>query len=412
MKKHTTYVLALLLFCSLIAEAQNTNIGEFSVLENTQISSLQDFENRATGSVINDGELFFYRNLTNNGILDYTTGGNGLTRFISNTPQDISGSEFCFFNNIVFNNATAGLNDISLNTTISIANQANFNNGIVNSESALGDIIFENNAVVFNVSNESFVDGTAHKEGDTDFEFPIGDFEYYRPASISAPSASSSEFSAKYFLENPDTNFPVANRTGVIQLINDSEYWTIENTSGNENEEVFITLSFSSATTPENILAEPQSAIHIVRWDEPQQLWVSEGGVINTANNTITTRTTVSDFGVFTLARVDEELILPGDGVIYNAISANNDGINDVFLIDNIEEYENNEVEIFNRWGTKVFSTKMYGTSGNVFRGESPNSTERFLPTGTYFYVINYDYIENGATERVQVAGYLYLNTN
>lgn len=408
MIKHIIYILSLLLFCSLKAEAQIINFGDFNVLENTQISSLEDFENRATGSVINDGEIFFYRSLTNNGILDYTIGG--LTRFISDNTQNISGSEFCFFNDIVFNNTTAGFNDILLNTTISIANQANFANGIVNSESALGDIIFENNAEVFNASNESFVDGTAHKEGNTNFDFPIGDFQHYRPASISAPSASSSEFSATYFLENPDANFPVANRSGVIELINDSEYWAIENTSGNE--EVFITLSFNSATTPENILAEPQTAVHIVRWDESDQLWVSEGGAIDTANNTITTRTTMSDYGVFTLGRVDEDLILPGGAVIYNAISANNDGVNDFFIIDNIEEFENNKVEVFNRWGTEVFSTKMYGTNGNVFRGESPGNSERFLPSATYFYVISYDFTVNGATERVRTAGYLYLNSD
>ena len=410
MKKHTIYVLPLLFLCSLTAEAQIINFGEFNVLENTQISSIEDFENRATGSIINDGEIFFYSNLTNNGILDYTIGGNGLTRFISDNTQDISGSEFCFFNNIVFNNTTSGLNDISLNTSISIADQANFTNGIVNSESALGAIIFENNAVAFNASNESFVDGTADKEGATDFEFPIGDQEHYRPASIGAPLESSSEFSAKYFFENPGLNFPVANRTGVIELISDSEYWTIENTSGSE--EVFITLSFNEATTPASILAEPQSAIYIVRWDEPQQLWIAEGGVIDTANNTISTRTTISDYGVFTLGRVDEDLILPGGGVIYNAISANNDGINDFFLIDNIEDFENNKVEIFNKWGTKVFSTKMYGTSENVFRGESRGNSESFLPSGTYFYVISYDYTTNETTQRVQTAGYLYLNSD
>ena len=410
MKKHTIYVLPLLLLCSPMAEAQTSNLGDLVVLEGTSFSTDQVFINTASGSFINDGETIFYGDLTNNGILDYTIGGNGLTRFISNNTQDISGSEFCFFNNIVFNNTTAGFNDISLNTTISIADQANFTNGIVNSESALGDIIFENTAVAFNASNESFVDGTTNKEGATDFEFPIGDQEYYRPALISAPLESSSKFSAKYFFENPNPSFPVANRTGEIELINENEYWIIENTSGSE--EVFITLSFNAATTPENIIAEPRTAINIVRWNEADQVWVSEGGIVDTVNNTITTRTTVEDYGVFTLGRVDEDKILPGGGVVFNAISANNDGINDEFLIGNIDDFQNNTVEIFNKWGKEVFSTKMYGTNGNVFRGESPDSSERFLPTGTYFYIITYDFTENGTTERVEDAGYLYINSD
>ncbi len=81
-----------------------------------------------------------------------------------------------------------------------------------------------------------------------------------------------------------------------------------------------------------------------------------------------------------------------------------------VFLIENIEAFPDNSVEIFNRWGVKVFSTQTYNNSSNAFVGEANgrvtlNANEQ-LPTGTYFYVIKY--VKNDEVK--QKSGYLYLN--
>ena len=74
---------------------------------------------------------------------------------------------------------------------------------------------------------------------------------------------------------------------------------------------------------------------------------------------------------------------------VYNEFTPNNDGANDLFRIDCIESYPNNELKVFNRYGALVYSKQHYendwdGTanvSGVVNRGD-------MLPTGTYFYVI------------------------
>jgi len=74
---------------------------------------------------------------------------------------------------------------------------------------------------------------------------------------------------------------------------------------------------------------------------------------------------------------------------VYNEFTPNNDGSNDLFRIDCIETYPNNELKVFNRYGSLVYSRQHYendwdGTanvSGVVNRGD-------MLPTGTYFYVI------------------------
>ncbi|WP_456312665.1 Ig-like domain-containing protein [Pseudomonas shirazensis] len=75
---------------------------------------------------------------------------------------------------------------------------------------------------------------------------------------------------------------------------------------------------------------------------------------------------------------------------VYNEFTPNNDGANDLFRIDCIESYPNNELKVYNRYGALVYSKKKYendwdGTanvSGVINRGD-------MLPTGTYFYVID-----------------------
>ncbi|GEM_PF-6575024 len=68
---------------------------------------------------------------------------------------------------------------------------------------------------------------------------------------------------------------------------------------------------------------------------------------------------------------------------VYTGFSPNDDGVNDVFKIKNIEQYPNNELKIYNRWGKSVYSTKGYR---NGWNGEYRNTK---LPDGSYFYFLN-----------------------
>lgn len=66
----------------------------------------------------------------------------------------------------------------------------------------------------------------------------------------------------------------------------------------------------------------------------------------------------------------------------YNGINLN--GINSTFVIDNIEEYPNAKVMIFNRWGKELFNTTSYNNKENYW----PRKNESVIP-GTYFYYID-----------------------
>ena len=99
---------------------------------------------------------------------------------------------------------------------------------------------------------------------------------------------------------------------------------------------------------------------------------------------------------------------------VYNAVSPDGDGKNDVFYLEGIECFPDNTVEIFNRWGAKVFETRGYDNSSNVFRGHSEGkntiSRNEALPTGTYFYILRYDFTADGNQhEKIEKSGYLYV---
>lgn len=68
-----------------------------------------------------------------------------------------------------------------------------------------------------------------------------------------------------------------------------------------------------------------------------------------------------------------------------NAITPNSDGMNDSFVIDKIGDFENNTLQIFNKWGTLVYSAAPYK---NEFTGVSSSGKE--LPDEIYYYIFNY----------------------
>ncbi|MFV8357731.1 gliding motility-associated C-terminal domain-containing protein [Flavobacterium sp. XS1P32] len=107
-----------------------------------------------------------------------------------------------------------------------------------------------------------------------------------------------------------------------------------------------------------------------------------------------------------------------GSVVVHNAFSPNGDGINEKFVIDNIDDtvcYPDNTVEIYNRWGVLVYETKGYNNTSNAFEGISVGRSiiqqSTGLPTGTYFYILSYTSLDGtGKTITNKKDGYLYLS--
>ncbi len=92
---------------------------------------------------------------------------------------------------------------------------------------------------------------------------------------------------------------------------------------------------------------------------------------------------------------------------IPDAFSPNGDGTNDVFYIPNLEYYPQSNIQIFNRWGSLIYSSAPYK---NNWAGEDTHSaaigTE--LPTATYYYVLDLGEVYE-QEQRSVFTGYIYL---
>jgi gliding motility-associated-like protein len=87
---------------------------------------------------------------------------------------------------------------------------------------------------------------------------------------------------------------------------------------------------------------------------------------------------------------------------IFNGLTPNGDGQNDVFYINNIELFPGNQVSIYNRWGLRMFETTDYNNNTNNWAGTVEKSKD-VAPSGTYFYIID---LKNGTKP---VKGWLEL---
>ena len=74
---------------------------------------------------------------------------------------------------------------------------------------------------------------------------------------------------------------------------------------------------------------------------------------------------------------------------VKNGLTINEDGINDLFIIDGIAQYPDNEITIFSRWGDKVFHVAGYNNIDldKVWNGHHQDNDQP-LPQGTYYYVL------------------------
>ena len=400
MKKNTTIVF--LLFVA-VCFSQTTVQSKLTITKGTQISVLDNFNITTTANVVNDGELILKANIINNGILSYSpTSTSSKVHFLGDDNQEIGGANTLFLYNVLFNN-----NGSTLSAPVQIDNDADFTKGILNNRDYGGTLFFNELSDHINTSNESFVDGTVLRTGSLDFTLPVGIQNTYRPISIEGLSATNS-FSSTYFLENSNIEYPHDKKTDLIEFIDTNEYWELERTEGNDF--AIIELTRNGATSSAEIMNADVNNIHIARWDADRNFWVDEGGIANPTNGSIKTITNVSGYGIYALATIYADKILPGNVVVYNNLTPNGDGINDVLVIVGIEKHLDNVVLIFNRWGSKVSEIKGYNNEEKAFRGFSNTgltlNNSEVVPSGTYYYVLMYT--ANG--QSVRKMAYLYIN--
>jgi gliding motility-associated-like protein len=110
----------------------------------------------------------------------------------------------------------------------------------------------------------------------------------------------------------------------------------------------------------------------------------------------------LNDYSALTLALKSEGAIGAGEIEVMEGFTPNNDGMNDTWLVYNIERFPNAQIQIYNRLGNLVFSA--LDGYDNSWRGNF-NTNSESLPPGPYFYTIDLD-----ADGNIDRQGWFYIN--
>ena len=96
--------------------------------------------------------------------------------------------------------------------------------------------------------------------------------------------------------------------------------------------------------------------------------------------------------------------------LVPNGFSPNNDGDNDTFIIPLLTRYPNFRLEIYDRWGTRVYDYKNNGRAQPIWwdgfsQGRLTIKEGERVPVGTYYYIIYFD-----EDNRNPQTGWVYVN--
>jgi gliding motility-associated-like protein len=87
---------------------------------------------------------------------------------------------------------------------------------------------------------------------------------------------------------------------------------------------------------------------------------------------------------------------------IPEGISPNNDGLNDKFVIENLNPTDKVRIEIYNRWQGLVFRDPNYKNNFEGI-GNQNGLISNILPDGTYYYILNFN-------DSKPITGYIIIN--
>ena len=124
-------LLTLLLIISLSAQSQIVNEGFLKIQPGTDVYFVNDYINKSGANLLNDGNLHFEGDLTNNGIVGATTAATGTTFFDStiDATQHIyvtDDTNIVFFNNLTVDNVESNHESLEVKDNVGADNGVNF----------------------------------------------------------------------------------------------------------------------------------------------------------------------------------------------------------------------------------------------------------------------------------------------
>lgn len=356
------------------------------------------FHNYGNLQIHNQGEIGFHIDLINDGVFNENLGLVGF--YNTNNQLTISGTEIPRFFDVDIDVDS----NLFLTINTEVSNSLNFINGDVvtprNNPSISLD--FLNNTLFILEDNAKHIDGYTSFFGSDQFSFPIGDDNRLKPLIIPFQNEKL-KFSAAYFNEDPNfpSTFPNAfdtsNSEVILNNVSINEFWDFNGVN-----ETQVTLTWNQESQISTLVNDLIN-LRVVGWSLSENKWLDLGnaeftGTLN--SGTITSSPYIPDeYEIITFGA-----LIGSEGLaIYDGMSPNGDGVNDFFVIEGIELFENN-LKIYDRLGRLVFKTKNYQNNwGGVANQNVFLNRNDGVPTGTYFYVLNLP------TEGKNYAGPIYI---
>lgn len=357
------------------------------ILFSSYLSAQTAFFNSGNVQLHDGAKIGFHTDVVNNGVLNNYIGFAG---FYANTEtRIISGSNRVAF----FDVEIDASNNLELQNSLGVRNQLDFINGTVvtprnNPNISLDFINYDSYAGEDDVRH---VDGySSIRGGDPSFTFPIGDGTLLRPMRI--PNKNQYDlFKGAYFYEDPNspitfsTNFLTDQKQVMLENISNLEFWDLDG-----SKETRITLTWD-ARSDISAISDQVSLLTVVGWNIAENRWENLNVLNVTGDLTsgeITSAVFVPDnYEVITIGSIVKDVIETDSNNIL--ISPNGDNLNDFLVFDEVTQYSNNNLVIFNRWGNIVYQTDEYKNNWNgISSGRATFKKTDKLPDGTYFYVL------------------------
>ena len=214
------------------------------------------------------------------------------------------------------------------------------------------------------------------------------------PGSVNLTASGGTEGNYRWYNANGEL---IVGATGsklvTPELSSSTTFYVTNELFGCESKQVPIPVTIHPASHinagPDQIIEEGQSA-QLQGSGEGVYQWYSSAS--QTAIQVVAPLVTPNKTTTYTLTVINANGCVASDEMtvlvqkklsVPNAFTPNNDGVNDTWEITNIESRQDVKLEVFNRWGSKVYESIGYPQPWDgVVAGKE-------LPVNTYFYVIS-----------------------
>lgn len=361
----------------------------------------QDYvQNLGNLKIFEGGQVLLGSDLFNEGTF---SDNQGLLVLRSGESQLISGSNQIDLDQL----RVANQNDVWIENAITVNEQLIFSDGnLITLKSNPNHFIgFSLGAQASNANDLKKVDGYALARNKSSFLLPVGNAFLLRPLYFES-EALEIEVKSAYFNENPNTTIYFSttldtnSKENDVEAISEFEFWALQS-----DKRMNVTLSWIEASNIREITAD-QKKLVIVGWHKTTEQWISLGAIESQGNLDEGFLTSAvfdaNDISAVTFGTVQKRI---NDLDFVNGfISPNGDGTNDNLVIDGIENFPNNRLEIYNRYGILVYKKLGYR---NEFAGltnrHASISRQKGLSPGVYYYILHIE----GSLEKRQ--GFFYL---